>query len=58
MSGITKEQFDVFEEVRSSGVTNMYATNVVSDMSGLSRDTIYTIMKYYPYISNFYYPNR
>jgi len=44
---ITKEEFEAYEEVRSSGVTNMFAVNVVQSLSGLSREKILEIMKTY-----------
>ena len=47
---ITKEQFEAYEKVRSSGVTNMFAVNVVEDLSGLDRDTIVTVMDNYGYL--------
>ena len=47
MSSITQEEFDSYEDVRQSGVTNMFAVNIVSDYSGLSKDKIISIMKNY-----------
>jgi len=47
MSNITQEDFDAYEDVRQSGVTNMFNTSVVSDYSGLSRDKIVSIMQNY-----------
>jgi len=44
---ITKEQFQSYEAVRESGVTNMFAVNVVSDISGLSKNECLEIMKNY-----------
>ena len=44
---ITKEQFLAYEDVRVSGVTNMWAVNVVSELSGLEREEILYIMKHY-----------
>ena len=46
-TGITQEDFQAYEDVRESGVTNMFNTAVVSDYSGLSRDKIVNIMKNY-----------
>ena len=43
----TKEDFEAYEAVRSSGLTNMFAVNMVSDLSGLSREQIMDIMKNY-----------
>ena len=44
---ITQEDFEAYEDVRESGVTNMFNTSVVSDYSGLSRDKIIGIMTHY-----------
>lgn len=44
---ITKEQFMAYEDVRVSGVTNMWAVDYVSELSGLDEDTIMIIMKNY-----------
>ena len=47
MGNITQEEYQAYEDVRQSGVTNMMAVNVVSDYSGLSRDKIISIMQNY-----------
>ena len=47
MGNITQEEFDSYEKVRQSGVTNMYAVSTVSDYSGLSKDKIISIMENY-----------
>ena len=47
MTSISKEDFEAYEAVRESGVTNMFMVKVVSNLSGLDRDTITTIMKEY-----------
>ena len=47
MGKITKEQFEAYEKVRVSGVTNMFDVSKVSILSGLNRDQIATIMKTY-----------
>jgi hypothetical protein len=44
---ITQEEFEAYEDVRESGVTNMFNTSVVSDYSGLSRNKIVSIMQNY-----------
>ena len=44
---ITQDQFDAYEEVRESGITNMFDVSIVSDYSGLNRQDIMTIMKNY-----------
>ncbi len=44
---ITREEFESYEAVRSSGVTNMFMVNVVSELSGLNRSKIISIMENY-----------
>ena len=44
---ITEEELQEYEKVRVSGVTNMWAVDVVEDLSGLDRDTIRSIMEHY-----------
>ena len=44
---ISKEDFEAYERVRESGVTNMFDVKTVSELSGLGRDTIIKIMKNY-----------
>ena len=44
---ITKEDFERYEEVRGSGVTNMFAINTVCDLSGLEKEEVMDIMKNY-----------
>lgn len=44
---ITKSEYEAYEAVRQSGVTNMFAVNVVSDLTGLDIDTIKAIMNQY-----------
>jgi hypothetical protein len=56
MTKITKEEFEAYEKVRRSGVTNMYAVNVVSSYSGLSKNKIIDIMKNYDALMK-QYPN-
>jgi len=47
MGNITQEDYQAYEDVRVSGVTNMLAISTVSDYSGLSRDKILSIIKNY-----------
>ena len=47
MGNITQEDYQAYEDVRLSGVTNMFAVSTVSDYSGLSKDKIVNIMKNY-----------
>jgi hypothetical protein len=44
---ITQDEFEAYEDVRVSGVTNMFNVSVVSDYSGLSREKIIDIMSNY-----------
>ena len=49
MTMITKEQFQAYEEVRESGATNMWDTNMVSELSEgvLSSDDALEVIKQY-----------
>ena len=51
---ITQDDFQAYEDVRESGVTNMFNTAVVSDYSGLSRDKIVSIMQNYSALNDKY----
>jgi len=51
---ITQDEFDAYEEVRESGVTNMFNVSIVSDYSGLNRQQIMTIMKNYSELNEKY----
>jgi hypothetical protein len=44
---ITKEEFQAYEEVRASGVTNMFMVKTVCDLSGLERAKVMAIMQNY-----------
>jgi len=44
---ITKKDFEAYESVRKSGVTNMFYVEVVQAVSGLSRAKILGIMQNY-----------
>jgi hypothetical protein len=44
---ITKKQFDAYESVRKSGVTNMFMVPVVMQYSGLTKDQCLYIMQHY-----------
>ena len=44
---ITKEQFMAYEDVRVSGVTNMWAVDLVMELSGLTEGQCLFIMKNY-----------
>lgn len=47
MTEITREQFSAYVKVQYSGVTNMFAIDVVEALSGLSKEQILSIMKNY-----------
>ena len=47
MTEITKEQCEAYVDVQESGVTNMFDVKTVSQLSGLEKEEIMTIMKSY-----------
>jgi hypothetical protein len=47
MTEISREQFEAYVDVQESGVTNMFDVRTVSDLSGLDKQEIMTIMKSY-----------
>ena len=47
MEKITQEQFEAYVDVQMSGVTNMWNVKLVSELSGLEKEEIMTIMKNY-----------
>ena len=47
MTEISKEQFEAYVDVQESGVTNMFDVKTVSELSGLEKEEIMTIMKSY-----------
>ena len=47
MEKITKEDFEAYVDVQMSGVTNMFDVRTVSDLSGLEKEQIMTIMTNY-----------
>jgi len=51
---VTQDEFNAYEDVRESGVTNMFNVSVVSDYSGLSREKIIEIMTNYKILYNKY----
>ncbi len=52
---IGKEEFDSYESVRTSGVTNMFNVALICKLSGLSREQVFYIMKHYTEIKNHFY---
>ena len=47
MTEITQEQFEAYEDVRESGVTNMFDVKTVGQLSGLEKEQIMKIMTDY-----------
>ena len=47
MTEISREQFEAYVDVQESGITNMFDVRTVSDLSGLGKEEIMTIMKSY-----------
>ena len=55
---ITKEQFEAYEAVRTSGVTNMFDIRVVTELSGLSKEEVLDIMNQYEELDKKYLDRR
>lgn len=53
---ITKEEFESYEQVRESGVTNMFDVRTVERLSGLDRKTIISIIDNYRELAKKYKP--
>lgn len=51
---ITKKDFQAYECVRASGVTNMFQADVVQQLSGLSRQKIAYIISNYEELMKLY----
>ena len=47
MEEITQEQFEAYVDVQESGVTYMFDVKTVSELSGLEKEEIMTIMQSY-----------
>lgn len=55
---VTEQDFLAYREVQLSGVTNMFDVEMVSQLSGLSRERISDIMKDYDsYVKKWSSPN-
>ena len=54
MNPITKEEFEAYEKVRSSGRTNMMDTKRVQRLSGLAIKKIFAIAKKYSDLEEIY----
>ena len=44
---ITKEDFESFENVRKSGAIDVFSIKGVSELTGLERNKIFEILKFY-----------
>lgn len=44
---VTKEEFEAYEDVRQSGLTNMFMVTTVCELSGLERAKVMQIMHEY-----------
>jgi len=55
---ITNEEFEAYEEVRSSGVTNMFDVKTVSRLSELSKEKVLEIMTRYAELKDTYSKGR
>ena len=51
---ITKSEFNLYEGIRESGVTNMFSVNIVKDLTGLSKTKIIAIMQQYSELKDKY----
>jgi hypothetical protein len=55
---ITQEQFEAYEDIRQSGVTNMFNFRVVSQLTDLNKEQITEIMHNYSELKKKYYPKH
>ena len=55
---ITKKQFNLYEMVRRSGITNMFDIKKVSELSSLNKKTILVIMKDYSKLAEKFLSNK
>lgn len=51
---VSEEEFMRYEKVRESGITNMWAINLVSAYSRLTRGTVEFIMEHYTELADKY----
>ena len=58
MNPVTEEEFEAYEDVRESGITNMFDVKMVESLSGLSKGTIMSIMKNYGELKDKYDEQR
>ena len=50
----TKEEFEKYEKVRVSGMTNMWDVRTVQKICGLSRDKIISVIDNYEWLERLY----
>ena len=55
---ITKEQFFAYVNVQMSGITNMWNVDLVSELSGLTREQCMEIIKTYEQLNDKYRENE
>ncbi len=53
---ISKDDFMAYEDVRVSGVTNMFVIRTVSNLSGLDKETVMEIINRYTELRDKYMP--
>lgn len=51
---VSKEEYQAYEKVRVSGVTNMFALKTVMALSGLSREKVIEVMDNYGELMKLY----
>jgi len=51
---VTKEEFESYVEVQESGVTNMWDIRYVGELSGLTKEQCFYIMKNYGSLADKY----
>lgn len=49
-----KEMYELYEDVRKSGITNMFNLRLVSDLTGLNKEQIIFVMDHYAELKNKY----
>lgn len=51
----SREEFRKYQDLQFSGITNMFDIQFVQEITGLSREKIFYIMKHYSELENQYY---
>ena len=47
IDGISREKFESYEQVRQSGVTNMFNVSLVCELAEITKSECFYIMKHY-----------